>query len=316
MMLRGGARENYGFVKVERLPGNVGYIDMRQFYPAEAGKTTAIATMNFVANCDALIFDMRQNGGGEPSMIQLISSYLFDKRTHLNDLYWREGNRTEEFWTHEKVEGMRMANTPVYVLTSRRTFSGAEEFTNNLKMLKRAKIIGETTGGGANPGDTFPVGLGLVAFIPTGRAVNPISHSNWEGTGVEPDEKMPAAQAFDAAYSQALQTVEQKTKDPEAKTEAAWIRSGLELRSKSAPPSTAELQRYAGKYGDRTVTFENGALYSQRGPGPKTRLVPLNSDTFSFEGMDMARLQFTPEGQTTKAIINYADGRKEEATRE
>ncbi len=144
---------NYGFRKVEKLNGNVGYIDFRNFGPGEYIKDKVASVMGFVEDCDALIFDMRYNGGGDPTGIQVISSYLFgDEPVHLNDLYFRPKDTTEEYWTLTDIKGKRMPDVPVYVLTSSFTFSGAEEFSYNLKNLKRATIVGETTGGGAHPG--------------------------------------------------------------------------------------------------------------------------------------------------------------------
>ena len=142
---------NYGFDKVERLPGNIGYLEVRGFMPVELMRETAIAAMRFLGNTDALIIDLRRNGGGEPAAVALLTSWLFPKgkKVHLNDLYWREGNRTESFYTDPKLDVPRF-DGPVYVLTSNRTFSAAEEFTYNLKQLKRATQVGETTGGGAN----------------------------------------------------------------------------------------------------------------------------------------------------------------------
>lgn len=195
---------NYGFVKAENMRGNIGYIDFRGFVNPELGAETVAAAMNFVSNSDALIFDLRQNGGGEPAMVALICSYLFGEKVHLNDLYWREGNKTEEFWTNPNVSGKKYLGRDVYILTSNRTFSGAEEFSNNLKVLKRATIVGETTGGGANPGGVFRLTENFGVFIPTGRAINPVTKTNWEGTGVEPDVKVPQDQALKTAYSLAL----------------------------------------------------------------------------------------------------------------
>jgi hypothetical protein len=196
---------NHGFAKVERLPGNVGYIEFLNFMDEELGADTVAATMNFVNNTDALIIDMRRNGGGNPAMVALVCSYLFGPDpVHLNDLYWREGNRTEEFWTRKEVSGRRYLNKDVYVLTSKRTFSGAEEFTYNLKNLKRATIIGETTGGGAHPGGSFRISEHFGMFVPTGRAISPITKTNWEGTGVTPDIMVPADQALLTARLLAL----------------------------------------------------------------------------------------------------------------
>jgi C-terminal processing protease CtpA/Prc len=209
-------RNNYGFVKVENMRGNVGYIDLRGFTDPELGAETVAAAMNFVANTDALIFDLRNNGGGNPAMVALICSYLFgDKPVHLNDLYYRVGNKTEEFWTKPTVLGKKYGETKdVYVLTSKRTFSGAEEFANNLKVLKRATIVGETTGGGANPGGVVRLTDNFGAFVPTGRAINPITKTNWEGTGVEPDVKVDKEHALKTAYSLALNKSIEKAKEP------------------------------------------------------------------------------------------------------
>jgi C-terminal processing protease CtpA/Prc len=144
-------------------------------------------------------------------MVALISSYLFgDKPVHLNDLYWRKGDKTEEFWT-KPAAAAKKYDKDVYVLTSKRTFSGAEEFSYNLKNLKRATIIGETTGGGAHPGGMVRLNEHFGVFIPTGRAISPITKTNWEGTGVEPDVKVPKELALKVAYVSALTKVIEKT---------------------------------------------------------------------------------------------------------
>jgi retinol-binding protein 3 len=310
--LRQDARNNYGFVKVERLAGNVGYLDLRGFSPAQYGGGTAIAAMNFLANTDAVIIDLRKNGGGDPSMIQLISSYFFKEPTHLNNLYWRKDDRTDQFWTLPYVSGKSMADTPLYVLTSARTFSGAEEFSNNMKVLKRAKLIGETTGGGANPGGFFPLSSGLGMFIPTGRAVNPLTGTNWEGKGVEPDEKVPAADAFNIAYKEALKNIESSAKEPQAKAEASWAEGALEAQINPVRLSEDALGRLAGNYGTRHITAEQGQLYLQLGEGPRRKLSPLTADTFSVEGADAPRLKFA----AGKLMEMFPDGRSNELRRE
>ena len=209
---------NHGFSKVERLPGNIGYIEFLNFLDPELGADTVAAAMNFVSGTDALIFDMRRNGGGNPAMVALVCSYLFGADpVHLNDLYWREGNRTDEFWTKKEVAGKRYLNKDVYVLTSKRTFSGAEEFTYNLKNLKRATIIGETTGGGAHPGGGFRISENFGMFVPTGRAISPVTKTNWEGTGVTPDVDVPADQALVTAQLMALKKSLPTVQNPDIK---------------------------------------------------------------------------------------------------
>lgn len=211
-------RINFGFEKIERMMGNIGYINLRGFVDHEAGAETVAAAMKFLEHTDVLIFDLRQNGGGSPEMVALISSYLFgDKPVHLNSLYWRRGDRTNEFWTKPEKAKVKFADKEVYVLTSNRTFSAAEEFSYNLKSLKRAQIVGETTGGGAHPGGSFRLNENFSVFISTGRAINPITKTNWEGTGVEPDVKVPKEQALKTAYVMALNTALKKADDERLK---------------------------------------------------------------------------------------------------
>ena len=209
---------NHGFVKVERLRGNIGYLEFSNFMDEQLGADTVAAAMNFVSGTDALIIDLRANGGGNPAMVALICSYFFGPEpVHLNDLYWREGNRTDEFWTRKEVAGKRYLNKDVYVLTSKRTFSGAEEFTYNLKNLKRATIVGETTGGGAHPGGGFRINEHFGMFVPTGRAISPITKTNWEGTGVTPDVSVPTDQALLTARLMALKKSMEKLTNPDFK---------------------------------------------------------------------------------------------------
>ena len=198
------AKDNYGFRKVELLPGNVGYIKFDFFAGVDEAHPTVAAAMTFVGHCHALVFDLRQNGGGSPEMVRFIISYLFVVPTHLNDMVDRDGKTAEEFWTLKDVPGPRIpADVPVYVLTSSRTFSGAEEFAYDLKSLKRATIVGETTGGGGHAVRPETIGNRFVLNVPFMRASNPITKTNWEGVGVEPDVKTTAGEALDRALKMA-----------------------------------------------------------------------------------------------------------------
>jgi len=212
---RDAARRNFGVERVERLPLNVGYIDLRGFEPADWAGDAISAAMNLVANTEALIIDLRKNGGGDPATVALMTSYLLDERTHLNSFYYRDANRTEQYWSTDWVPGKRFGGKrPVYVLTSNRTFSGAEEFSYNLKNLKRGTIIGETTGGGAHPGESSRLTAHFTMFVPNGRAINPISKTNWEGVGVIPDVKVDAQDALRVAQLMALRKLAETEKDP------------------------------------------------------------------------------------------------------
>jgi hypothetical protein len=206
-------RNNCGFQKAERLPSNIGYLKFNIFADPAICGPTAISAMSFLGNVDAVIFDLRDNGGGEPEMIALISTYLFDQPTHLNDLYSRKDNETTQYWTLPYVPGKRLSGKPAFVLTSKRTFSGAEEFSYNLKNLKRATIIGETTGGGAHPTSGHRLADHFMILVPDARAINPITKTNWEGKGVEPDVKVPAAEALELAKKMAAEQIRKSQLD-------------------------------------------------------------------------------------------------------
>jgi len=308
-------RENFGFRKVERLAGNIGDVDFRIFASPDEAGPTAVAAMNFLAYCDAIIVDLRQNGGGDPAQIQLISSYFFDEPVHLNDLYARAADRTENYWTLPYVPGPKAAGADLYILTSGRTFSGAEEFTYNMKNLKRATVIGETTGGGAHPTTTRIVQEDYILRVPFARAINPVSKTNWEGTGVAPDIAVPAAEAFDRAYALAVEKLAAKAAAPRRKAEYEWILAGL--KAEADPPRLDEraLRSFVGVYAERKVTFENGALYYQR-TGPKYRLIPMTATLFAVEGLDSFRVAFTVKDSRAVEIVGlYDTGERDSSAR-
>ncbi|MGA7766448.1 MAG: S41 family peptidase [Candidatus Sulfotelmatobacter sp.] len=203
-------RTNCSFQKVEILSRNIGYLKFNAFPDPTFCGATVVAAMNFLAHVDAIIFDLRENGGGDPRMVAMVSSYLFDKPTHLNDLYNRKEDFTTQYWTLPYVPGTTLADKPAFVLTSKSTFSGAEEFTYNLKNLKRATIVGETTGGGAHPVAPHRIDDHFMIGVPFARAVNPISKTNWEGTGVEPDVPVKAGDALGKAEELAASKLAQK----------------------------------------------------------------------------------------------------------
>jgi len=228
------ALTNFGFEKVERLAGNIGYLDLRGFMPPMFVGETAAAAMTFLANADAVIIDLRQNGGGSPETVALITTYLFGPQpVHLNDIYNRPSDSTRQFWTLPYVPGKRLAGKDVYVLTSSFTFSGGEEFAYNLKQLKRATLVGEVTGGGANPGGGRRLTDHFGINVPTGRAINPITKTNWEGVGVEPDVKVPAAKALTTAHLMALEKQAPKVTSPPLKTEVSAAIERLKKESGS-----------------------------------------------------------------------------------
>lgn len=202
--------DNCGFEKVEILLNNIGYVKLNAFMDASFCGPTAAAAMAFVAHTDAIIFDLRQNGGGQPTMVALIASYLFDQPTHLIDMYNRKENSTKQNWTLPYLPGSRLARQPVFVLTSKRTFSAAEEFAFDLKNQKRATVVGETTGGGAHGVSGHTVADYFTVGVPFGKPLDPVTGTNWEGTGVEPDVKVSATDALEAAEKLASERLQER----------------------------------------------------------------------------------------------------------
>ena len=238
-----------GFSRVDRLKGNIGYIKLLNF-PDSAGpfSQTANQAMTDLAGTTALIIDMRDNGGGSPDGIAYLCSFFFDPETpvHINGFVIRKSGTnelsTEEFYT--RPVPVSYLGKPVYLLTSKRTFSGGEEFLYDLQTQKRARLIGEVTGGGANPGIIRPLPSGFTIFIPGGRAVNPITKTNWEGTGVKPDREVGETMALQTAMREIVASNPAKYKalksDIESQsTEDGFVEARL-LRFRSQPLAGGE----------------------------------------------------------------------------
>lgn len=311
-------KENYGFKKVERLPGNIGYVDFRNFASPDYSKETVASVMKFLENTDAIIFDLRMNGGGDPAGVQLICSYLFTETpVHLNDLYYRPTDETKEYWTLRKIDGKRMPDVPVYVLTSKFTFSGAEEFSYNLKNLKRAIIVGETTGGGAHPGGVKAINEGFAIFVPNGRAISPVTKTNWEGVGVAPDVEVKSELALEKAQILALEKLAGSTKDEQQTNTYRWMIESLNAVLNAPALDETILKSYAGTYDDRTITYEAGRLYYQRKGRQKYAMIPMSEDTFMFKDLEYFRLKFIRDALGNSIEVNglYDDGHQDRSKR-
>ena len=206
---------NYGIFRAERLEGNVGYLDLRAVADPDAAGPVIAAAMELVGGTYALIIDVRRNRGGSPQGVVFWCSYLFpDAEVHLNDIFEADSGTTRQFWSLASVPGQRYLDRPVYLLTSAETFSGGEDFCYSLQAQGRAELIGETTGGGAHPTRVVPISLTLALSVPFARSINPITGTNWQGTGVVPDVQVPAAESYDVAYGRALRHVLSITAPP------------------------------------------------------------------------------------------------------
>jgi retinol-binding protein 3 len=199
------AKQNFGFAKVEVLDGNIGYLKMDMLARAQDAGPVLAAAMSFLQHTDALILDLTDNGGGDPEMETLAVSYFVPVGTQINAFHQRDKAVDVQMWALPYVPGGRWStDRPLYVLTSKDTASGGEAVAYDLQQLKRGTVIGETTWGGANPGDFFPIDQHFLMFVPTGAAVNPVSKTNWEGVGVKPDVPTDRAAALETARRMAL----------------------------------------------------------------------------------------------------------------
>ncbi len=306
--------QNFGFRRVDILPGNIGYLELRYFDSPRQAADTAMAAMNLLASSDTVLIDLRRNGGGEPEMVQLLASYfLGPEPIHYNSFYSRDGETTRQFWTLPHVRGKRILDAPLYVLTSARTGSAAEGFSYAMQAQKRAMIVGEITGGAANPGESFAIGHGFSAFVSTGKPVNPITGTNWEGIGVQPDKSVAASEALNFAYRDALRRLIEQRTDETTRRGLEWALEALEVEDTPGVLSQPDLRHLAGHYGNRRIRIEGDHLTYQRGRRSVHRMVPLGNDRFLLDAVDGFRITFErdPSGRVVRMLDQWDDGHVE-----
>lgn len=201
--------QNGGIAKIEVLDGNIGYMQLLALVRIEDAREAIVTAFADLHDTSALILDNRENNGGDPRTVAFYMSYLSEGPPYVvNRFHHRGGNRIEEVRTTD-VGALSYGNQkPVFVLTSAATFSGGEELAYDIQAQRRGLVIGEVTGGGANPARRVSLGHGFVAQIPNARAVNPITGTNWEGSGVQPDVEAPADQALMEAQRLAVEQLE------------------------------------------------------------------------------------------------------------
>lgn len=305
-------RDNFLFKEVKILDGNIGYIDFRGFRDPKYASETVISAIGFLQNTDAIILDLRNNGGGYPQMVQLITSYFVtEEPVHLNTFYNRVEDTYNQYWTLPYVPGKRLPNVQLYILTSNSTFSAAEEFSYNLKHLKRAILVGETTGGGAHPGESFQINDTFKVWTPTGRAINPITKANWERVGVIPHIKITEKNALIVAQLKALDSLNTLNKDHFRKGYYKWHIETLKAIKSSVKVSVEILKKYVGTYDRINIFLENDTLYYQSGDDEKIKLTPINQFTFQYGELTDVRMIFSIKNNdvelTTKNVYGRSD---------
>jgi hypothetical protein len=310
-MIEEERQKNFGFKNLKILQGNIGYLDLRIFFPPKYAGETAVAAMNFLSNCDALIIDLRYNGGGWDEMVTFLMSYFFDSEESitLSTTYSRYEDEYYQSHTLSYVPGRLLSSIPVFILTSKSTFSGAEAFTHYMKHFNKAIIVGETTRGGQNPVEIQTVGYGIIMLIPSWRQISSASETGWEDVGVKPHIEVDAIDALNAAHLKALQVLMENKVDENENKKYLWIIEGLQKRNNPVEVEDHILKSYAGVYGSRTVYFKNGELFYQYGDRLKMKMIAMTEDYFLVEIYDYFRVRFKKEDDTVVSIEQvYNDG--------
>jgi len=214
-------KENAGFFKLEWIDGKIGYLDIRRFYSPPESKDLFVAAMRFLANANAIIIDLRENQVGSTDILPFFCRYFLDYPTQLTSNYIREADFLQESWISKEIEGKPLTTVPLFLLTSQRTFSAAEWLAYDMKVRKRATIVGEPSKGGAHSVDLFKIDDQFEIYIPTSRAINPVTGGNWEGTGVIPDVPVPSEAALDKAIELAKIAADEHWQEKEKSLSAA-----------------------------------------------------------------------------------------------
>ncbi|HEX9952786.1 MAG TPA: S41 family peptidase, partial [Rubricoccaceae bacterium] len=282
---------NFGYRRVEVLDGNVGYVELvRMDTPDREGGERAEAAMALVAGADAVVLDLRKNPGGDGRMGQVLASYFLGE----DDVEWlvtnvnRSRGTERQEWSLPYVPGTRMPNTRLYILVSGNTGSAAEGLAYALQAMGRAVVVGEPTAGGAHSGSVVPLAGGFVMFLPAGRVVSPITQSNWEGTGVQPDVRIEAARALEKALALVWEAAVQNAEPGSAEWDRAeWMRSYFAAKADPVVADSTRLEEFAGAYVDGVVLrVIDGRLYFQRDGGALRALMPLSPDVFVMDWLN------------------------------
>ncbi len=221
--------ENYGFQRLDWMEENIGYLDIRRFNPPSIARGMVVAAMDFLKTANAIIIDLRENQGGTTDILPFFCAYFFKNPIQLNSDYSRESDATTESWTTGDIVGKSLADIPLFLLTGKKTFSAAESFAYDMKVRKRATIVGDSTRGGAHSVDLFKIGDRFEMYLSTGRSFNPVTGGTWEGTGVLPDIPVPAGSALDTALVLARKAAREhgQAKDAELKKAVAKMQEQL-----------------------------------------------------------------------------------------
>jgi hypothetical protein len=301
-------RTNYGLGRIDVLPGNVGYLDIRGFSGAVNFLGAIKAALEYLQGTDAIIFDLRRNGGGSPFSVNVIISHFTNGDTIPSlTVTNRSANQMFTRYTYANVPGPRRPTVPLYVLTSGQTASAGEDFTFVLKNMKRATIVGATTAGAGHNNANVDIGEGFNASISFTRVTDPKTGAEWERVGVTPEVAVDQARALDVAHALALKTIAATESDVRWRRVLDLTREGIEAQASPRVVAAATLGSYAGEYeGGRMLTVDGGRLmYSARPGVPPEPLVPLSDTTFA---LGATRLSFERDAGRVRLRVTPVEG--------
>jgi retinol-binding protein 3 len=306
---------NFDFGGLATLSGNVRYLEINSFPPPEVAGETAAASMRFLAGADAVIIDLRRNGGGTGDMAAFLATYFFEQRTALVRTFRRLENSTTEDRTLAHVPGPKIPTADLFILTSAATFSAAEAFAFSLQQLKRATIVGEKTRGGANAGRYRSATDRFRVFVPVAHAMSAATGKSWDKVGIEPEIKVEAGAALNVAHREALSRLAQKASAPGRKKELEWT---IEVvRAKEEPKPRRDLRMLSGRYGPHIISLEGEQLMHSQDAGPRWPLVEVAAETFVLDSYRRAvRITFSGKSPEQKISLENSGGRKLEFKKE
>jgi retinol-binding protein 3 len=308
-------RSNFGFHALERLDGNVGYLELREFSSLRASRDTAAAAMAFLANSDAVIIDVRNCPGGSADTVSFLASYFFGPGRHeLFSRYDRPGDETRVEYTTEDLPGRRMADTDLWILVGPGTASAGESLAYLLQQFGRATVVGEGTAGAGYNVAMLPVGDGLVLGVSVAKPIHPKTGKGWEGEGVKPDVSVAAVDALSAAHGSALRKLLARAQDDRRKRELEWAVE--RVTPGPARRSAAELASFSGRYGERTVALEEGRLVCRASNGRARTMDPLGKDAFTWDEQTRASFARDAAGRPAELVLERVDGTVERFPRQ
>jgi hypothetical protein len=307
-------RLNHGILQLKVLPGNIRYMEtVGFFWGGEKTREVYDNAMRFLKGGDAIIIDMRQNGGGSPDAVQYMISHFLQPNTPIVTFYMR-GQQGDTWKSLASLPAGSLTGKPLYVLTGGRSASAAEEFVGHVAGFKVGELVGETTAGAGYRNEFFPVSGGYVISVSVGRAVLASTGKDWEKVGIAPTVKVEQDKALEMAQIRALQKLA-STATGQDKTVLEASAQVLEAQMKPVATALTPAQ-YVGVYGVRHITNDGGKLIFQREGGPKGPLVAVGANEFAFVSDPMQRVKFKVAGNAaTELELIRGDGSRVVAAR-